>query len=77
VGSPETDHIVADRTSTGDLTKTQSKFSFHSKCVHFMATDKGITRPADATGTLNGTDLGTTSDTFFVGDATLQVDHFY
>jgi hypothetical protein len=76
VGSPETDTIVADWTGTGDLIKTHSKFSFHSKCVHFTATDKGITRPADATGTLNGTDLGTTSDTFFGGDATLQVDHF-
>lgn len=76
VGSPETEHIVADWTATGPLTKSHSKFSFHSKCIHFTATTKGQMRPADATGTRNGTDLGTTSDTFFGGDATLQVDHF-
>jgi hypothetical protein len=33
-------------------------------------------RAADATGTLNGADLGTTSDTFFGGDANVQVEHF-
>ena len=75
VGSPESDHIVADWTGMGPIAKTHSKFSFHQKCIHFQATDKGRTRAADATGTLNGTPLGTTSDTFFGGDATLQVDH--
>ena len=75
VGSPESEHIVADWTATGPITKSHSKFSFHTKCVHFTATTKGRMRPADATGTRNGIDLGTTSDTFFGGDATLQVDH--
>jgi hypothetical protein len=75
IGSPETEHIVADWTGTGAITKSHSKFSFHSRCVHFTATTKGRMRPADAAGTLNGTDLGVTTDTFFGGDATLQVDH--
>ncbi len=64
VGSSETDQIVADWTGTRAIIKSHEKFSFHSKCIHFMATTKGRTRPADATGTLNGTGLGTTSDTF-------------
>jgi hypothetical protein len=76
VGSPETDRVVAEWTGTGPIVKSHSKFSFHQKCIHFQATDKGETRAADATGTLNGLDLGTTSDTFFGGDATFQVDHF-
>jgi hypothetical protein len=76
VGSAETDHIVADWTGTGVITKSRERFSFHSRCIHFSAKTKGRMRPADATGTLNGTSLGTTSTTFFGGDASFQVDHF-
>jgi hypothetical protein len=76
VGSPETYRVVAEWTGTGPLFRSHTKFSFHQKCIHFQVTDKGVMRAADATGTLNGTDLGTTSDTFFGGDANLQVEHF-
>ena len=76
VGSPESYRMVATWTGNGPLFKSHQKFSFHQKCVHFQATDKGKMRAADATGTLNGAPLGTTSDTFFGGDASLQVDHY-
>ena len=72
----ETDHITATWTGNGPLFKSHQKFSFHQKCIHFQATDKGKMRAADASGVLNGVSLGTTSDTFFGGDASLQVDHY-
>jgi hypothetical protein len=75
VGDPVKDVIVADWTGTGSITRSHQKFSFHIGCFHFMATDKGSTRPATATGTLNGASLGKTKDTFFGGDASIQVDH--
>ncbi len=75
VGLPETDRVVATWTGSGPIIKSHSKFSFHEKCIHFQATDKGKTRAASASGTLNGSDLGSTADTFFGGDATIQVDH--
>jgi hypothetical protein len=75
VGSPETDRIVATWTGTGPIIKSHSKFSFHQRCIHFQATDKGKTRAASASGTLKGSSLGSTTDTFFGGDATIQVDH--
>jgi hypothetical protein len=76
VGSPETDRIVATWTGSGPIIKSHSKFSFHQKCIHFQATTKGKNRDATATGTLNGTRLGKTNDTFFGGEATIQVDHY-
>jgi hypothetical protein len=75
VGNPTKDVIAADWTGTGSITRTHSKFSFHMGCIHFSATDKGDTRPATATGSLNGVSLGKTKDTFFGGDATIQVEH--
>jgi hypothetical protein len=75
VGSPRNDVITSDWTGRGSITKTHQKFSFHMGCIHFSATDKGDTRPATASGSLNGRDLGKTKDTFFGGDATIQVDH--
>ena len=75
VGTPTTYTIATDWTGYGPTTRSLDKFSFHNKCIHFAATTKGKSRPATATGTLNGTGLGTTKDTFFGGDATVQVDH--
>ena len=75
VGTPTTYTVVSDWTGFGAISRSLNKFSFHNKCLHFAATDKGRTRPATAAGTLNGTSLGTTKDTFFGGDATVQVDH--
>src|SRR5262249_22140359 len=74
--SPETDRVAATWTGSGPIIKSHSKFSFHQKCIHFQATDKGKMRAASASGTLNGSDLGTTTDTFFARDSTVQVDHF-
>ena len=75
VGALESYTIVADWTGYGTVTRNMDKFSFHNRCIHFSATTKGKTRPASATGTLNGAGLGTTKDTFFGGNATIQVDH--
>ena len=74
-GTRTTYTIVANWTGYGSVSRSLEKFSFHNKCIHFAATTKGKMRPATATGTLNGTSLGTTKDTFFGGDATVQVDH--
>jgi len=83
VGSPTKYEIVTDWTGKGSITKSHSKFTFHTGCIHFNATDKGKTRPATATGTLREyssgkvteLSLGTTRDTMFGGDATVQVNH--
>jgi hypothetical protein len=75
VGTSQSYTIVADWTGYGTATRELQKFSFHNRCIHFSATTKGKMRPASATGTLNGTSLGTTKDTFFGGSATIQVDH--
>ena len=75
VGNPVPYVIDTTWTGFGSMSRNHQKFSFHMGCIHFSATTKGETRPAKATGTLSGVSLGTTRDTMFGGDATVQVDH--
>jgi hypothetical protein len=75
VGPPETHAIVADWAGQDPLTRMRFKSSFHSRCIHFSTTTKGVSRPAEATGTRNGEDLGVTSDAFMSGDSSFSLEH--
>jgi hypothetical protein len=75
VGSPETHVIAADWAGQELLSRMRFKSSFHSRCIHFTTTTKGIGRLAQATGTRNGEDLGATEDAFMSGDSSFSIEH--
>ena len=75
LGHPVRHVVDATWTGRGDLTRSHQKESFHQGCTHYTTTIKGQFRRATATGTLDGSDLGTTRVAFLATDASLSVDH--
>jgi hypothetical protein len=64
IGDPVATHIVTDWTGVGSLSREKSSYSIHTPCGVFRYTSKGVNRGAEATGSLDGTDLGETYDAY-------------
>jgi hypothetical protein len=63
-GSPAQTHVVADWTGNGSLTRTSENDTYRFGCSMFRFSSRGLFRNAEATGSINGSDLGTTTDAF-------------
>jgi hypothetical protein len=63
-GTPTQAHVVADWTGTGSLTKTSENDTFRFGCSMFRFSSRGLFRNATATGSINDSDLGSTTDSF-------------
>jgi hypothetical protein len=64
VGDPVATHIVTDWTGIGALYREKSSYSVHTPCGVVRYTSKGLNRSAEATGSVEGTDLGETYDAY-------------
>lgn len=65
VGDPVATHIVTDWTGVGSsLSREKSSYSVHTPCGVIRYTSKGVSLAAEATGSLDGTDLGETYDAY-------------
>lgn len=62
VGDPESTQIVAHLEGVSDLSSEKSKSTFRTGCSVFRFSSKGSFRQAEATGSVNGVDLGETYD---------------
>jgi hypothetical protein len=74
-GSAEPAVIVTDVLGVGELTRSQEMHVYHSGCRYYVTATKGLSRDMVATGTLNGQDLGETSDGFLANNATRTYYH--
>jgi hypothetical protein len=74
-GSAEPTLITTDVLGVGDLSRSREKHTYHAGCEHYTTTTKGLSRDLEATGTLNGEDLGETYDGFMANNATLSHYH--
>ncbi|HEX9235889.1 MAG TPA: hypothetical protein VF972_06390 [Actinomycetota bacterium] len=74
-GSPQWTVITADVTGVGDVTQTTSKDIYHSGSCHSVSTYTEKDRPFSATGSENGTDLGTTKQGYFSVTSYTTVSH--
>jgi hypothetical protein len=63
-GSPVQTHVISDWTANGALTRTSTNDTERFGCSLFRFTSRGNYRPAQATGSINGSDLGITTDAF-------------
>lgn len=70
-GSAEPAVIVTHAEGVGEITPSQELHVYHSGCQYYVTASKGVSRGLEATGTLNGQDLGETYDGFMSNDATL------
>jgi hypothetical protein len=64
VGDPVATHIVTDWTGVGSLSREKSSYSLHTPCGLVRYKSNGVSRSAEATGSLDGTDLGQTDDAY-------------
>ena len=64
VGDPVATHIVADWTGIGSLYREKSSYSVHTPCGVLRYTSQGVNRSAEATGSVDGADLGETYDAY-------------
>jgi hypothetical protein len=64
VGDPVATHIVTDWTGVGSRFREKSSYSVHTPCGVVRYTSKGVNRSAEATGSIDGTDLGETYDAY-------------
>jgi len=64
VGDPVATHIVTDWTGIGPLYREKSSYSVHTPCGIVRYTSKGVNRGAEATGSVDGLDLGETYDAY-------------
>lgn len=64
VGDPVATHIVTDWTGIDALFREKSSYSVHTPCGIVRYTSKGLNRAAEATGSVDGTDLGETYDAY-------------
>jgi hypothetical protein len=64
VGDPVPAHIVTDWTGVGSLSREKSSYILHTPCGTFRYASKGVNRSAEATGSIEGTDLGETYDAY-------------
>lgn len=74
-GSAKAALIVTDVLGVGELTESQELHVYHSGCRYYVTATKGLSRDLEATGTLNGQDLGETYDGFLANNATLSHYH--
>jgi hypothetical protein len=74
VGDPVRTHIVTDWTGIGSLTREQSSYSLHTPCGTIRYRTNGISRLAEATGSLEGTDLGETDDGYLAKGVSRSID---
>jgi hypothetical protein len=69
VGDPVATHIVTDWTGIGTLSREKSSYKVTTPCGIVRYTSKGLNRGAEATGELEGTDLGETYDAYLATGA--------
>jgi hypothetical protein len=74
VGDPVPTHIVADWTGIGDLAKQKGKFSYRSGCSVFRYSFNGLFRQAEATGSVEGSDIGETYDAWMSTDSSTSLE---
>jgi hypothetical protein len=74
VGDPVAMHIVTDWTGVGLLSREKSSYSIHTRCGVILYKTNGVSRLAEATGSLEGTDLGETDDAYLSRGASRSVD---
>jgi hypothetical protein len=64
VGDPVATHIVTDWTGEGSLSREKSSYSLHTPCGVIRYKSNGVSRSAEATGSIDGADLGETYDAY-------------
>jgi hypothetical protein len=64
VGDPVATHIVTDWTGVGSLSREKSSYSLHTPCGVIRYKSNGLSRSAEATGSIDGADLGETYDAY-------------
>jgi hypothetical protein len=74
-GMTENVTIVADWTGTGKIVHSGGVSSFHTKCLHYHDTFRGRDRAATATGSENGTSLGTTKAADLSTSSDVVIEH--
>lgn len=62
IGTATPTHIVADWTGIGDTSQERFSSTVRTECATFRWTFNGLFRSAEATGSVNGVDLGETYD---------------
>jgi hypothetical protein len=67
--------IVVNWAGTGKISHSGGVSSFHSGCLHFHDTFRGRQRSATATGSENGTSLGTTKRAILSTSTDVVVEH--
>jgi hypothetical protein len=64
VGDAVATHIVTDWTGVGSLSREKSSYSLHTPCGLVRYKSNGENRSGEATGSLDGADLGETDDAY-------------
>jgi hypothetical protein len=64
IGDPVATHIVTDWTGVGSLSREKSSYSLHTPCGVIRYKSNGLSRSAEATGSIDGADLGETYDAY-------------
>jgi hypothetical protein len=74
VGDPVATRIVTDWTGVGSLSREKSSYSLHTPCGVIRYSSNGVSRPAEATGSLDGNDLGETHDAYVARGTSRSVE---
>jgi hypothetical protein len=74
VGDPVATPVVTDWTGVGSSYRDKSSYSVHTPCGLIRYTSKGVSRSAEATGSLDGTDLGETYDAYLATGSSRSVE---
>ena len=61
-GSPDTIHVITDWTGIGDVEESRETYTYQSDCFSYRSTYDSSSRSAEATGSIDGEDLGVTED---------------
>lgn len=75
VGDPDPTHIVADWSGIGELQTGRGSFSFKSGCFSYRERFRDAYRQAEATGAVDGADLGVTPDAWLSAGAVRFIEH--
>jgi hypothetical protein len=74
VGDPVAMRIVTNWTGMGSLSREKSSDSIHAPCGVIQYTSRGVSRAAEATGSLDGVDLGETYDAYLARGTSRSVE---
>jgi hypothetical protein len=74
VGDPVATHIVTDWTGIGSMSREKSSYSLHTPCGVIRYKSNGVNRSAEATGSLDGSDLGETYDAYLAKGASRSME---